>query len=93
MSRYTSADANAERAADEQRNPPTREQLSFDAHAKAVEDLVREMRLLTQCGYMWPTKADDRISRMVELATDLKRELSVLAIEGYRPVARREVAA
>lgn len=64
---------------------PTRQQLAFDAHAKAVVDLIYEMRLLTQLGPNWPNKNDDRISRMVELATDLKRELSVLAVEGYRP--------
>ena len=78
MSRYTSADANAELA-----YAPTREQVAFDAHAKAVEDLVREMRIITQVGYRWPTKGD-AISRMVELTSDLRRELSVLAIEGVR---------
>lgn len=77
---WTSADTNAELA-----YAPTRAQLAFDAHAKAVVDLIVEMRVLTQLGPNWPNKGDDRISRMVELATDLKRELSVLAVEGYRP--------
>jgi hypothetical protein len=85
MSRYTSADAFAETA-----HAPTAEQLAFDAHSKAVEGIVREMRLITQVGYMWPTKAEDRISRMVELASDLRRELSVLAIQGYRPTQEGE---
>jgi len=77
---YTSADYNAEHA-----YAPTRAQLAFDAHAKAVVDLIVEMRILTQLGPNWPNKGDDRISKLVELATDLKRELSVLAVEGYRP--------
>ena len=77
---YMSADYNAEHA-----YAPTRAQLAFDAHAKAVVDLIVEMRVLTQLGPNWPNKGDDRISKLVELATDLKRELSVLAIEGYRP--------
>jgi hypothetical protein len=77
---WTSADTNAELA-----YAPTRAQLAFDAHAKAVVDLIVEMRVLTQLGPNWPNKGDDRISKLVELATDLKRELSVLAIEGYRP--------
>ena len=77
---WTSADTNAELA-----YAPTRQQLAFDAHAKAVVDLIVEMRVLTQLGPNWPNKGDDRISKLVELATDLKRELSVLAIEGYRP--------
>jgi hypothetical protein len=73
------------RAADEQRNPPTREQLAFDAHAKAVEDLGREIRLLTQCGPNWPNKGDDRIAKLLDLGSDLMRELRVLSIEGVRP--------
>jgi hypothetical protein len=64
---------------------PSRAQLAFDAHAKAVVDLIVEMRILTQLGPNWPNKGDDRISKLVELATDLKRELSVLSIEGGRP--------
>lgn len=64
---------------------PTRQQLAFDAHAKAVTDLIYEMRVLTQIGYMWPTKADDRIAKMRELVSDLSRELDVLSIEGVRP--------
>lgn len=80
MSRYTSADYNAETA-----YAPSRAQLAFDAHAKAVTDLIYEMRVLTQIGYMWPTKADDRITKLRELVSDLSRELDVLSIEGVRP--------
>ena len=68
-----------------ERPAPTRDQQRFDSHAYAVAELVKEMRSLTQTGIHWTSYGDDRISRMVELATDLKRELSVLAIEGYRP--------
>jgi hypothetical protein len=68
-----------------ERPAPSREQQRFDSHAYAVTELVREMRNLTQTGIHWTTYGDDRISRMVELVCDLKRELSVLSIEGVRP--------
>lgn len=68
-----------------ERPAPTSEQQAFDAHAYAVTMLVKEMRQLTQTGMCWPTYGDDRISRMAELASDLRRELSALSIEGARP--------
>ena len=86
---WTSADENAQLASDYV--APTREQATFDAHAKAVVDLGREIRLLTQCGPNWPQKSADAIARMVELASDLRRELSVLAIEGARPIPSRSI--
>lgn len=64
---------------------PTRQQLAFDAHAKAVVDLIVEMRVLTQLGPNWPNKGDDRITKLRELVSDLSRELDVLSIEGVRP--------
>ena len=75
-----------------ERPAPTPEQQRFDEHAYAVTKLVKEMRDLTQTGMYWPTFGDDRISRMVELASDLRRELSVLSIEGARPDAARDAA-
>jgi hypothetical protein len=68
-----------------ERPAPSREQATFDSHAYAVTELVREMRNLTQTGIHWTTYGDDRISRMAELVCDLKRELSVLSVEGVRP--------
>ena len=64
---------------------PSRAQLAFDAHAKAVVDLIVEMRILTQLGPNWPNKGDDRITKLRELVSDLSRELDVLSIEGVRP--------
>ncbi len=72
MSRWTSADTNAERGA------PSREQMLLDARGKRVEDIAREMRLITQVGYGWPGKAGNT-ARMNELSVELARELSVIS--------------
>ena len=85
MSRWTSADENAQRASESP--PATPAQSAFDGHAYEVTKLVRRMREITQVGMCWPrySHTGDRIQMMRDLLSDLDRELSVLSIEGRRP--------
>jgi hypothetical protein len=83
MSRWTSADTNADRASAGHTDKRTPAQRSWDDHSATVAEYAARIRALTQTGSGWAR--DPRALEVVSsIASDMARELQVLRIEGYR---------
>jgi hypothetical protein len=80
---YTSADYNAENAADAMRSDKrTPLQRKWDNHEFALDRILYDLNRLKR-GHGW-TRKEGAIEALRNLALDFNRETQALAIDGYR---------